>query len=58
MPFTSLSYFKDSGVVYTLFKCLVLCNEIENVSRGEADQSMAKKQQSIDIFLFKHISRF
>ena len=32
----SLSYFKESEVVYIFFKFLMICNDIKNVFRGEA----------------------
>ena len=50
MSVISLSWFKESGVVYIFIKFLVLCNDIQNVFRGEAVPGWAKKPSDKNLF--------
>ena len=47
MPVISLSYFEESEVVTIFFAFLVLCNSIQNVSRGEVVPRRAKKSKKV-----------
>ena len=49
MSVTSLTRFKELGVVYIFFEFLVLCNDTKNVFIGEVVPSRAKKQQRVGI---------